>query len=419
MNDCEQTMNKNTEPAAISSEFTKASDIEKETVPVAPIGLVALKGTENLASIIDSFLVSWRRERGLEESQSLLFAGYEKDSYIVDAETIRFGSGEGKGVLHDMSRGEDLYFLVDVTNYSISYKVGGIRNHYSPDDHYQDLKRLISAYAGMAKRMTVIMPFLYEGRQHNRKDRESLDCAQMLKELVSMGVTNIITFDANDPRVQNAIPLHSFDTFSPTYQYIKAICRKYDDIDFDSDHLIVVSPDEGGMRRAIYFAGVLGVDMGMFYVRKDYSQIVNGKNPVIAHEFLGPDLSGKDVIIVDDMISSGDTVLDVALHLKERNARRVFACVTFGLFTNGLHEFDEAYKNGIIDKIFTTNLVFQSPELLAREWYANVNMGKYIALLIDLLNHDYSISGLLNPTDRINRLLKSYREKRQGEASEK
>ena len=418
MNDHEQILKPDKAAAGISPEFTKASDIEKETVPVGPIGLIALKGTENLASIIDSFLVSWRQERGVEERQSLLFAGYEKDSYIVNAETTRFGSGEGKGVIHDVSRGEDLYFLVDVTNYSISYKVGGIRNHYSPDDHYQDIKRLISASAGKAKRMTVIMPFLYEGRQHNRSERESLDCAQMLKELVSMGVHNIITFDANDPRVQNAIPLHSFDNFSPTYQYIKAMCRNYSDIDFDSEHLTVVSPDEGGMRRAIYFANVLGVDMGMFYVRKDYSQVVNGKNPVIAHEFLGPDVSGRDVIIVDDMISSGDTVLDVAQHLKERNARRVFACVTFGLFTNGLHEFDEAYKNGIIDKIFTTNLVYQSPELLAREWYANVNMGKYIALLIDLLNHDYSISKLLNPTDRINRLLTAYRAKRKEDAAQ-
>ena len=419
MSDREQISGISAEKAVISPEFSKASDIEKETAPVGPIGLIALKGTENLAAIINSFLVEWRRERGLQERQSLLFAGYEKDSYILNAETVRFGSGEGKGIVYDVSRGEDLYFLVDVTNYSISYKVGGIRNHYSPDDHYQDLKRLISAAAGKARRMTVIMPFLYEGRQHNRSsERESLDCAQMLKELVGMGVTNIITFDANDPRVQNAIPLHSFDTFSPTYQYIKALCRNYSDIDFDSEHLTVVSPDEGGMRRAIYFANVLGVDMGMFYVRKDYSQMINGRNPIIAHEFLGPDVAGRDVIIVDDMISSGDTVLDVALHLKERNARRVFACVTFGLFTNGLHEFDEAYRNGIIDKIFTTNLIYQSPELLAREWYANVNMGKYIALMIDLLNHDYSISKLLNPTERINRLLTDYRRKRNDKVQE-
>ncbi len=394
---------------------TTAKENLPETVPVGPIGLVALKGTEKIAKIVDAYLVAWRHERGAQEQQSLLFAGYEKDSYIIDTDTPRFGSGEGKGVIHSSARGDDLYFIVDVTNHSISYTVSGMQNHYSPDDHYQDLKRLIAAAAGKAKRMTVIMPFLYEGRQHNRKGRESLDCAQMLKELVSMGVTNIITFDANDPRVQNAIPLHGFDTVSPTYQYIKALAREFDDLDFDSEHMMVISPDEGGMRRAIYFANVLGVDMGMFYVRKDYTRRINGENPVIAHEFLGSDVEGKDVIIVDDMISSGDSILDVARHLKSRKARRIFCCVSFGLFTNGLAKFDEAYENGYIDKLFTTNLVYQSPELLEREWYADVNMGKYLALLIDNLNHDDTISGLLNPVDRINKLLTNYRAKRDAE----
>jgi len=394
---------------------TTAKENLPETVPVGPIGLVALKGTEKIAKIVDAYLVAWRHERGAQERQSLLFAGYEKDSYIIDTDTPRFGSGEGKGVIHSSARGDDLYFIVDVTNHSISYTVSGLQNHYSPDDHYQDLKRLIAAAAGKAKRMTVIMPFLYEGRQHNRKGRESLDCAQMLKELVSMGVTNIITFDANDPRVQNAIPLHGFDTVSPTYQYIKALAREFDDLDFDSEHMMVISPDEGGMRRAIYFANVLGVDMGMFYVRKDYTRRINGENPVIAHEFLGSDVEGKDVIIVDDMISSGDSILDVARHLKSRKARRIFCCVSFGLFTNGLAKFDEAYENGYIDKLFTTNLVYQSPELLEREWYADVNMGKYLALLIDNLNHDDTISGLLNPVDRINKLLTNYRAKRDAE----
>ncbi len=394
---------------------TTAKENLPETVPVGPIGLVALKGTEKIAKIVDAYLVAWRHERGAQEQQSLLFAGYEKDSYIIDTDTPRFGSGEGKGVIHSSARGDDLYFIVDVTNHSISYTVSGLQNHYSPDDHYQDLKRLIAAAAGKAKRMTVIMPFLYEGRQHNRKGRESLDCAQMLKELVSMGVTNIITFDANDPRVQNAIPLHGFDTVSPTYQYIKALAREFDDLDFDSEHMMVISPDEGGMRRAIYFANVLGVDMGMFYVRKDYTRRINGENPVIAHEFLGSDVEGKDVIIVDDMISSGDSILDVARHLKSRKARRIFCCVSFGLFTNGLAKFDEAYENGYIDKLFTTNLVYQSPELLEREWYADVNMGKYLALLIDNLNHDDTISGLLNPVDRINKLLTNYRAKRDAE----
>ena len=393
-------------------QFSRKSDIENELVPFGPIGIISLKGTEEMARTIDSFLVEWRHDRGVAEKDSILFKGYEKESFIVDTDCPRFGSGEGKGIINSSTRGHDLYFIVDVTNYSITYEVGGRVNHYSPDDHYQDLKRLIAAAAGRAKRMTVIMPFLYEGRQHNREGRESLDCAQMLKELVSMGVTNIITFDANDPRVQNAIPLHGFDTIAPTYQYIKALCREYDDIDFDSEHIMVISPDEPGMRRAIYFAGLLGVDMGMFYKRKDYSLKIEGENPVIANEFLGSDVSGKDVIIIDDMISSGYTVLDVARELKKRKARRVFICVSYGLFTNGLEEFDRAYEDGVIDRIFTTNLVYQPEELKNRPWNANVNMGKYMALLIDYLNHDYTISGLLTPVDRINRLLTEYKQKR-------
>ncbi|MDD5832558.1 MAG: ribose-phosphate pyrophosphokinase [Clostridiales bacterium] len=393
-------------------QFSRKSDIENELVPFGPIGIISLKGTEEMARTIDSFLVEWRHERGVAEKDSILFKGYEKESFIVDTDCPRFRSGEGKGIINSSTRGHDLYFIVDVTNYSITYEVGGRVNHYSPDDHYQDLKRLIAAAAGRAKRMTVIMPFLYEGRQHNREGRESLDCAQMLKELVSMGVTNIITFDANDPRVQNAIPLHGFDTIAPTYQYIKALCREYDDIDFDSEHIMVISPDEPGMRRAIYFAGLLGVDMGMFYKRKDYSLKIEGENPVIANEFLGSDVSGKDVIIIDDMISSGYTVLDVARELKKMKARRVFICVSYGLFTNGLEEFDRAYEDGVIDRIFTTNLVYQPEELKNRPWHANVNMGKYMALLIDYLNHDYTISGLLTPVDRINRLLTEYKQKR-------
>ncbi len=395
-----------------TDQFSKTNDIEEVVAPYGPIGIIAMKGTEEMAKMIDSFLVEWRQERSIAEKDSIHFKGYEKDSYIIETECPRFGSGEGKGVIKSSTRGHDLYFICDVTNYSITYPVGDQINHYSPDDHYQDLKRLIATAAGRSKRMTVIMPFLYEGRQHNREERESLDCAQMLKELVSMGVTNILTFDANDPRVQNAIPLHSFDTVSPTYQYIKALCREYDDLDFDSEHMMVVSPDEPGMRRAIYFASVLGVDMGMFYKRKDYTKKVNGENPVIANEFLGADVAGKDVIIVDDMISSGFTVIEAAEELKSRNARRVFVCVSFGLFTNGLERFDEAYRKGMIDRIFTTNLVYQPEELKKREWYANVNMSKYMALLIDALNHDYTISKLLNPVDRINKLLNSYKEKR-------
>ncbi len=395
----------------LSGQFTNKSDIEEEIVPYGPIGIVALKGMDEMAKTVDTFLVEWRHERSVEEQNSILFKGYDKDSFIVESDCPRFGSGEGKGVIMSTTRGHDLYFFVDVTNYSITYKVGDKVNHYSPDDHYQDLKRLIAAAAGRAKRMTVIMPFLYEGRVHNRDGRQSLDCAQMLKELVGMGVTNIVTFDANDPRVQNAIPLHGFDNFRPTYQYIKALCREYKDLHFDNEHMMVVSPDEPGMPRAIYFASVLGVDMGMFYARKDYSVKINGSNPVVANEFLGADVEGKDVIIVDDMISSGFSVLDAARMLKARKAKRVFVCVAFGLFTRGFEKFDEAYKDGIIDKIFTTNLVYQPEELMKRPWHADVRMGKFLALIIDSLNHDYSISDLLNPIERINRLLKKYRER--------
>ena len=397
--------------SGLSGQFTDKSDIEEEIVPYGPIGLVALKGMDAMAKTVDNFLVEWRHERGVEEQNSILFQGYDKESFIVESDCPRFGSGEGKGIIMNTVRGHDLYFFTDVTNYSITYKVGDEINHYSPDDHYQDLKRLIAAAAGRAKRMTVIMPFLYEGRVHNRDGRESLDCAQMLKELINMGVNNIVTFDANDPRVQNAIPLHGFDNFTPTYQYIKALCREYKDLHFDNEHMAVVSPDEPGMHRAIYFASVLGVDMGMFYARKDYSVKIDGANPTVANEFLGPDVEGKDVIIVDDMISSGFSVLDVAESLKARKAKRVFVCVAFGLFTNGIERFDEAYKAGIIDKVFTTNLVYQPDALLKKPWHADVRMGKFLALIIDSLNHDYSISDLLNPVERINRLLKRYRER--------
>ncbi len=402
----------------LSGQFTNKSDIEEEIVPYGPIGIVALKGMDEMAKTVDNFLVEWRHERGIVEQNSILFKGYDKETFIVESDCPRFGSGEGKGVIMSTTRGHDLYFFVDVTNYSITYKVGDKVNHYSPDDHYQDLKRLIAAAAGRAKRMTVIMPFLYEGRIHNRDGRQSLDCAQMLKELVSMGVTNIVTFDANDPRVQNAIPLHGFDNFTPTYQYIKALCREYKDLHFDNEHMMVVSPDEAGMPRAIYFASVLGVDMGMFYARRDYSIKVGEDNPVVANEFLGADVEGKDIIIVDDMISSGFSVLDAARMLKARKAKRVFVCVAFGLFTKGLEKFDEAYKEGIIDKIFTTNLVYQSEELTKRPWHADVRMGKFLALIMDSLNHDYSISDLLNPIERINRLLKRYRERVNGNAQQ-
>ena len=327
----------------------------------------------------------------------------------MEAKTPRFGSGEGKGTIDSSVRGDDLYIMVDVCNYNLTYTVCGMKNHMSPDDHFQDLKRVIAAAAGKARRINVIMPFLYESRQHKRSNRESLDCALALQELTHMGVENIITFDAHDPRVQNAIPLRGFETVQCTYQFIKYLLKAETSLQIDADHMMVISPDEGGMGRAVYFANVLGLDMGMFYKRRDYTRIVNGRNPIVAHEFLGSSVEGKDVLIIDDMISSGESMLDVAKELKRRKARKVFICSTFGLFTNGLEKFDEYYHNGLIDRILTTNLVYQTPELLSRPYYINVDMSKYIALIIDNLNHDDSLSELLNPTSRINRLLARYR----------
>ena len=327
----------------------------------------------------------------------------------MDAKVPRFGSGEAKGQILESVRGTDLYLLVDVLNYSMTYSLCGNENHMSPDDHYQDLKRIIAAVGGKARRITVIMPFLYESRQHKRTSRESLDCALALQELVGMGVDNIITFDAHDPRVQNAIPLHGFETVQPAYQFIKGLLRNVKDLQLDSNHMMVISPDEGGMGRAIYVANVLGLDMGMFYKRRDYTRIVNGRNPIVAHEFLGTSVEGKDMIIIDDMISSGESMLEVAAALKERKANKIFVFSTFGLFTNGLDKFDKAYENGIIDKVLTTNLIYQTPELLQREWYINCDMSKYIAYIIDTLNHDSSISDLLNPNERIQNIVAKYK----------
>ncbi|WP_026653260.1 ribose-phosphate pyrophosphokinase [Butyrivibrio proteoclasticus] len=379
-----------------------------ETIPVGSLGIIPLKGVKPLAEKVDYYLVKWRAERENEHKGSLAFTGYERPSYILDAEVPRFGTGEAKGVIKTSVRGDDLYLLVDVCNYSQTYSLFGQENHMSPDDHYQDLKRIIAAVGGKARRITVIMPFLYESRQHKRSSRESLDCAIALQELVHMGVDNIITFDAHDPRVQNAIPLNGFETVRTTYQFIKALLRNVWDLKIDSDHMMVISPDEGGMSRAIYLASVLGLDVGMFYKRRDYTQVVNGRNPIISHEFLGTSVEGKSVIIVDDMISSGESLLDVARALKERKASRIYAFSTFGLFTNGLEEFDKAYEEGIIDRVLTTNLVYQTPELLSREWYISCDMSKYIAYLIDTLNHDASISDLLNPVERIGNIIERY-----------
>ena len=330
-------------------------------------------------------------------------------SYIIDASCPRFGSGEAKGMIHESVRGYDLYIMTDVTNYSLTYKLCGHENHMSPDDHYQDLKRMIAAANGKARRITVIMPFLYESRQHRRTARESMDCALALQELIGMGVDNIITFDAHDPRVQNAIPLHGFDTVQPAYQFVKGILNAVDDLKIDNDHLMIISPDEGATSRAVFLASVLGVDMGMFYKRRDYSHIVDGTNPIVAHEFLGSSLDGKDVWVVDDMISSGGSMIDVARELKKRNAGRIFVIATFGLFTNGLEKFDKAVEDGLIYKVVTTNLAYQTPELLSREYYISCDMSKYIAYIIDTLNHDASISDLLDPYQRIQTLVAKYK----------
>lgn len=379
-----------------------------ETIPVGTLGLIALESSSNLGDKVNNYLVKWRNARDSEHKGTIAFTGYQRESYLLDAECPRFGTGEAKGLIKESVRGTDLYLLVDVTNHSLTYKVCGEINHMSPDDHYQDLKRIIAAAGGKARRITVIMPFLYESRQHRRSSRESLDCALALQELIRMGVDSIITFDAHDPRVQNSIPLNSLETVTTTYQFIKAIIRQVPDVHIDADHMMVISPDEGGMSRAVYYANVLELEMGMFYKRRDYTKIVDGRNPIIAHEFLGSDLKGKDILVVDDMISSGESMLDVANELKKRKAGRIFVVSTFGLFTSGFEKFDEAYEKGLIYRVLTTNLIYQKPELLEKSYYISVDMSKYIALIIDTLNHDMSISGLLNPVERIQKIMKQH-----------
>ena len=380
-----------------------------ETMPDGALGLIPLKSCEELGAKVDQYLVGWREKREHAHKNEAAFKGYHRDSYIISTSVPRFGTGEAKGVIKESVRGYDLYLMVDVTNYSLTYSVSGHENHMSPDDHYADLKRIIAAVGGKARRITAIIPFLYESRQHKRTARESLDCALALQELTAMGVDNIITFDAHDPRVQNAIPLKGFETVQPAYQFIKGILKNCDDLKLDNDHLMIISPDEGGTNRAVYLANVLGVDMGMFYKRRDYSKIVDGRNPIVAHEFLGTSVDGKDVIIIDDMISSGESMIDVATELKKRKANRIFVVATFGLFTNGLDRFDKAVEDGTIYKVVTTNLTYQTPELLSRPYYINCDMSKYIAYIIDTLNHDSSISDLLNPYDRIQKLVSKYK----------
>lgn len=380
-----------------------------ETMPDGALGLIPLESCKELGLKVDQYLVGWREKRQHQHQNDPAFKGYRRDSYIISTAVPRFGTGEAKGVIKESVRGYDLYLMVDVTNYSLTYSVCGYENHMSPDDHYANLKRIIAAVGGKARRITAIIPFLYESRQHKRTARESLDCALALQELTAMGVDNIITFDAHDPRVQNAIPLKGFETVQPAYQFIKGILREVKDLKIDAEHMMIISPDEGGTNRAVYLANVLGLDMGMFYKRRDYSKIVDGRNPIVAHEFLGSSVEGKDVIIIDDMISSGESMIDVATELKKRKANRIFVVATFGLFTNGLERFDEAVADGTIYKVVTTNLTYQTPELLAKPYYINCDMSKYIAYIIDTLNHDSSISDLLNPYDRIQRLVAKYK----------
>ena len=375
------------------------------SLPIAPLKIAAHASCIDLGKKVNDYIVSFRQNTLTENHTSPLFRAYSTDNYLIDCDCPRFGTGESKGLLGESIRGKDLFVMVDVCNYSLTYTVSGHLNHMSPDDHYQDLKRIISAANGKAHRVNVIMPFLYESRQHKRTKRESLDCALALQELIDMGVSNIITFDAHDPRVQNSIPLHGFDSFNPPYQFMKALLRAEPDLIVYKDHLMIVSPDEGAMHRAVYFSNVLGVDMGMFYKRRDYSTIVNGKNPIVAHEFLGTDIKGKNIIIIDDMISSGESMLDVAKQIKERGASRVFVCTSFGLFTEGFEKFDEYYEAGYIDRVITTNLTYLPPAALEKPYFVVADMSKFIALIIDSLNHDITMSSVLVPTDKIHKLL--------------
>ena len=381
----------------------------EQSLPLAPLKIAALESCTDLAKKVNDYIVQFRHAPVVDSINPALFANHQTDNYLASLSCPRFGSGEAKGMFHESIRGCDLFVMVDVCNYSLTYSVNGHLNHMSPDDHYQDLKRIISAATGKAHRINVIMPFLYESRQHKRTKRESLDCAFALEELTNMGVSNILTFDAHDPRVQNAIPLKGFDNFTPPYQFMKALFRSVPDLQVDKDHLMIISPDEGAMHRAVYFSNVLGVDMGMFYKRRDYSTVVNGKNPIVAHEFLGDDIRGKDLIIIDDMISSGESMLDVAKQLKARGAGRVFVCTTFGLFTEGFAKFDEYYEKGYIDRVITTNLTYLPKEIYEKPYFVTADMSKFLALIIDSLNHDLTIGSVLNPTDRIHQLLAKHK----------
>lgn len=383
----------------------------ENAMPVAPLKLITLQSAADLGNKVNDYLVEYRSSIHNVYNEDPAFQGYSEKNYQLDFSAPRFNSGEGKVVLNETVRGKDLFIIVDVCNHSLTYNMNGYENHMSPDNHYQELKRVIGAAAGKAHRINVIMPFLYEGRQHRRTGRESLDCAFAFEELSEMGVSNFITFDAHDPRIQNAAPLKGFDNFTAHYQFARALLNAEKDLVMDKDHIIVISPDEGALDRAIYFSSVLGADTGMFYKRRDYSTIVNGKNPIVAHEFLGNDIHGKDIIIIDDMISSGDSMIDTSRQLKKMGAKRVFICTTFGLFTNGMDAFDKAYADGIFDKVITTNLCYRPPELLTKPYYLEADMSKFLASIIDFMNHDLSMENVLTPTEKIQKILTLYNEK--------
>ncbi len=395
------------------------TDIEKnvlkhqveDTMPVAPLRIIAHESCRELAEQIDSQIVKFRKTQNLHHRESEAFDDYERQSYLVKCSWPRFGTGEGKGVLYETVRGKDVYIFADITNHSLTYSVNGYENHMSPDDIFRDIIRIIAAIAGKAHRITVVMPFLYEGRQHKRFGRESMDCALALKDLANMGVSDILTFDAHDPKVQNSIPLCGFDNFTSPYQFIKALIHYEQDLIIDKDHLVVISPDEGALDRAVYFAGVLGVDTGMFYKRRDYTKVVNGKNPIVAHEFLGEDIDGKDVIVIDDMISSGGSMIDTARQLKAMNAKRVYICCSFGLFTDGLKDFDKAYDECLFDKIICTNLAYHLPTLKSRPYYIEANMSEFMASVVDYMNHDMALSRVHANTQMIQEILKCYNER--------
>lgn len=380
----------------------------ENSIPVAPLGIIALESAQSLADNVNKHLVQFRKTINNKAKNDPAFTGYESDSFLLEAKCYRFGTGEAKAEIKESVRGKDLFLIVDVCNHSLQYKMNGFYNCMSPDDHFQDLKRIIQAIDGKAHRINVIMPFLYESRQHKRNGRESLDCAYAIEELAKMGVSNLITFDAHDPKVQNAQPLTGFDNFTPPYQFIRALLQTETDLLIDKDNMLVISPDEGALDRAVYFANVLGVNTGMFYKRRDYTTIINGKNPIIAHEFLGDKVDGKDVIIIDDMISSGGSMIDTAKQLKQMNARRVYICCSFGLFTDGMDKFDEAFEKGYFEKIVTTNLTYRIPDLLKRPYYVEADMSKFLASIIDFMNHDVSMAGVYTPTEKIHAILQEY-----------